>query len=478
MKRAWSRKNLWEGLPAPLRATAGAVLRALPPHRLLGKRFRDQLNLAREAEWWPAERWRSYQVEQLRRICTLAAKTPFYQEAFASAGFDPRDICEPEDLAGLPLIDKTVVIERGAEMCRLPAGDRGVDSISTGGSTGAPLHFLIDANRSAAEYAHLVVSWERAGYDLAIPQAVIRGQVVGIGRDGLRHSYDPVLRRHYYSNFHTSDHDLARYFDHIARIGPCYLHVYPSSAAVLARYLERTGRRAPVNIRGILAGSENVYPQERANVERAFGVRYFSWYGHSEKLVLAAECEHSSDYHVWPTYGLCELVDDAGRPVRTPGQRGEIVGTGFINTVMPFIRYRTGDYATYVGRRCAVCGREQPILRDIVGHRTHEMLIAADGGLISWTAINMHDDTFAHVGRFQFRQDEPGVALLMIVPAPGFSEGDLKRIRANVNAKLAGRIRFEIATVPDVALTHAGKCTYVDQRLDLAALEPVSGSAG
>src|SRR5262249_50410870 len=150
---------------------------------------------------------------------------------------------------------------------------------------------------------------------------------------------------------------------------------------------------------------------------------------------------------VWPTYGYFELLDEHNQPVTTPGQRGEIVGTGFINTIMPFIRYRTGDFATYVAPRCEACGREHVVIRDIRGHRTQEMLVADDGALISWTAINMHDNTFDCVRQFQFSQSQRGQATLRVVAGTGFGEAALQRIRRNLEGKLAGRIAFDIAVV-------------------------------
>jgi len=308
-----------------------------------------------------------------------------------------------------------------------------------------------------------------------MPMVVLRGRTVQPDRNGLHHEYDPMLRHHYYSSFHMSDENMAHYLEHIATIGPCFLHVYPSSVAALARFCRRAGVRPPRNIRGIIAESEIVYPEQRQMVEEVFGCRYFSCYGHTEKLVLAAECEHSYDYHVWPTYGYFELLDDKGKPVTTPGQRGEIVGTGFINTVMPFIRYRTGDWATYVGDRCEACGREHTIIRDIRGHRTQEVLIAADGSEISWTALNMHDDTFLRVRQFQFMQEKPGHAVLRIVPADGFGEDDADRVCRNLGRKLDGRVTFTIELVDAIPLSARGKAIYVDQRIQQAGV-PVNSA--
>ncbi len=149
----------------------------------------------------------------------------------------------------------------------------------------------------------------------------------------------------------------------------------------------------------------------------------------------------------------------------TPGQRGEIVGTGFINTVTPFIRYRTGDFATWVGERCNACGRAHSIIDDIQGHRVQEHLVASDGSEISWTALNMHDDTFDCVRQFQFVQEQPGVATLRLAPSAGFDESIRARIIQNLGRKFAARLTFEIVIVESIELSARGKAIYVDQRI-------------
>jgi phenylacetate-CoA ligase len=465
---ALSRKNLWDKLPTSLRRSVGAALSVLPVEVVLGHRYRRERAFLEQAQWWPLERAREHQVGQLRRICALAAeRTTYYARTFRAAGFDPRDLRAVEDLSGLPLIDRRTLTEHLEEMCT-SSPPRG-DYVSTGGSAGAPLRFYIGPERSAVQYAHLAAGWSRAGYRPGMALAVFGGRVVSPGKGGLRYEHDALLRYHYYSNFHMSEEEIGRYLDHLAGLGPCFLHVYPSAGFALAHHIWRAGRSAPANVRGILAESEIVYEDQRRFVRQVFGCRYFSSYGHTEKLVAAAECESSSDYHVWPTYGLCELLDEAGRPVTTLGQRGEIVGTGFINTSVPFIRYRTGDFATLAGTGCRQCGRDHLLLRDIRGHRVQEFLVAVDGSRIAWTALNVHDDTFERVLRFQFLQEEPGRAVLKVVPAAGFGSADQERILRNLEVKLRGRIDLTLELVQEVTLTSVGKTIYVDQRIPQAS---------
>ncbi len=475
---ALSRKNFWEKTPPSVKQALGAALGVAPPTFWLGRAFREQLAFANASQRWPAAKATAWQLDRIREIVGRAiAQSPYYRRAYAAAGVDADTLNALDDVRRLPTIDKSTIREHGDDMMTVARSAPGVDYVTTGGSGGEPMGFHIGADRSAIEYAYLVAGWQRAGYDTNDVQAVFRGQVVTPDRAGLRHSYDAILRRHYYSNFHMTDENMGRYLNHLATIGDCHLHVYPSSIATLTRYLNRSNRKLPTNVRGILAGSEIVYDADRAATERATGLRYFSWYGHSEKLVLAAECEHASTYHVWPTYGYCELLDASGNPVTKPGDRGEIVGTGFINRVMPFIRYRTGDYATLADSRCDACGREHMLLTDIQGHRTQEMLICADGTEISWTAVNMHDRTFDGVRRFQFRQSLPGKATLRLVPAEGFDHSRTMAIKQSLDRKLGERIVFDVELCDEIELTHRGKTTFVDQRIPDAVREGTEARA-
>lgn len=476
--RAFSRKNLWDRAPGWVKKTAGLGLGWMPQQRLLGKKFSENYTRAREADRWTTTQIRDQQLAALRDICMHAKEnSPYCRRIFAEYGFDPARLQTAEDLQVLPRIDKATLSEHLDEMKTKSLADPGVDEVATGGSGGEPLRFYIGSDRSAIEFAHLVTQWERGGFTLGMPTAVFRGEEVTNRTRGVRTKYDPILRRHFFSNFHMSDDDMRSYLEFVARLPECALLTYPSSAYALARFIHQGGHEPLTNVRAILVGSEMTYAGQRELAESAFNSRYYTWYGHSEKLVLAGECEHSTDYHVAPSYGYCELLDDDGNPVTAPGEQGEIVGTGFINRVVPFIRYRTGDYATLVGNKCAACGRETMILRDIKGHLTQEQLYVADGSAVSWTSLNMHDDTFDNVRQFQFSQHTPGRCTLKIVPEPEFGDNDAARILRNLDRKLDGRMDVTIDRVEEIPLTRNGKTIYVDQKIKADHTAPREGIA-
>jgi len=466
VKFALSRKNIWEHLPRPVKVAIGTMLKGVPQRYLLGRGFRNHLRFVQQAERWSAEQARAYQLARLQRICTLAyEKTNYYQRMFLAAGFDPRDLKTTDDFQKLPTLDRATLQGALDDMCTTKPKSAKVDLTSTGGTSGQPLAFYIGSNRSQIEYAYLVASWQRVGFQLGMPLAVFRGRTVNRDHSGLHHDYDPLLRYHFYSNFHMTDENMQRYIAHVRDLGPCFLHVYPSSVTALARFLQRSNTKPPPNIQGMIAESEIVYPEQRRLVENVFGCRLFASYGLTEKVVAAAACEYSNRYHVWPTYGFFELLDEKGNAITDPGRRGEIVGTGFINEIVPFIRYRTGDYATYVGDRCAECGRAHPLITDIQGHRIQESLVTSDGASITWTALNMHDDTFTNVRQFQFYQDTPGFAVLRILPAQGYSENDMERIQKRLQQKFDQRMILKFAVVESISLSQSGKAIYVDQHI-------------
>lgn len=465
MKRALSRKNVWDKIPYWLKSTAGMGCRLIPPAWFFGKQFRMNRRFIAAAQWWTADRAKDYQLARLREVLKLAyEKTVFYRRLFKRVGFVPGDLKSLDDMNQLPTIDKQTVIENLSQMCTRSVDGADIDMGSTGGTSGTPLQFYLDANRSYTEYAYLTSGWSRVGYRLGMTMAVLRGRKVRVHRNGLSHEYDPILRHHYYSTFHMTDDDMNRYVEHMRRIGPCVLHAYPSSAHALARFILNGKRFAPGNIRAVLLQSENVHPDQIEEIEAAFGVRAFCSYGHSEKLVLADQCDRSRHYHVWPTYGYCELLDAQGRPVATSGQEGQIVGTGFINTIVPLIRYRTGDWATYVGAQCHACGRQHMLLRDIKGRWPQGELVAADGSVITTTAMNVHDDTFRRVREYQFYQATPGRATLRVVPASSLDERERRRMVRNLTERLQGQVVFNLEVRTALMKTERGKQPRVIQK--------------
>jgi phenylacetate-CoA ligase len=189
-------------------------------------------------------------------------------------------------------------------------------------------------------------------------------------------------------------------------------------------------------------------------VEAAFGCRVFDHYGAAEMVALVTQCEHGR-YHPNPEFGILEVLVD-GRPA-APGERGQIVATGFVNTVMPLIRYLTGDSAV-VGEPGCPCRRAFPVLEQIEG-RFDDVVITPDG-----RRIGRLDPIFKSVTSFyetRIVQTSPSRVRVEIVPAERYDPADEVQLVDELRRRLGSSMQIEIARVQSIPRTASGKLRAV-----------------
>ena len=263
--------------------------------------------------------------------------------------------------------------------------------------------------------------WARVGYTSRCRKATFRGVRLNRRKTGEFWQLNPIYNECQFSPFHLNSETLHAYIEQLSRYRPAFIHGYPSAISVLARQCKHAGvSLRPLGIKGVLLGSESVFPDQREEIEELTGARVLSWYGHSERIVLGGECEHSTAYHQFPDYGVLEIVDDKGNEVAV-GETGEIVGTGLWNNAMPLIRYRTGDRARKLEPRCE-CGRSFPRFDQVEGRWKQEYVVGQSGSLISPAALNMHGSFFDQVVRYQYHQQQQGIVELRMMVTAKFTD--------------------------------------------------------
>jgi phenylacetate-CoA ligase len=200
-------------------------------------------------------------------------------------------------------------------------------------------------------------------------------------------------------------------------------------------------------------------------------VRFYNWYGHSEKLVLAGYCRHTHHYHAEPTYGYFELVDKMGRVIRKKGAVGEIVGTSFHNPGMPFIRYKTGDFAEYVGNHCEACGRTLPVFRAVRGRWSGERIFNADGNFVTTTALNLHNELFQVINGLQYVQPRKGALIVLIIKSPLYTQSHETALYDHFKGKLDADTEVVIRYVERLLRRPNGKFVQLISRLNEEGIE-------
>jgi len=430
---------------------------------LAGKAYRDTY---RRGAWFDRanqQELRQYQQQQLGRVLQFAVEqVPAYRS------LEP--VVERhtpfEALKAFPLLDKDTVQARQQEY--LPRNFKKIPhyETSTGGTSGNQLKIFLDDNAQSVEIGFMHRQWRRVGYTTRHRKATFRGVSFPNLRPGIYWQHNPIYNELQFSPFHMSEDNLVSYVDEIIRFRPSFFHGYPSALGILAEYVLRHKLTDKMpDIRAALLGSEGPSLEQRERIERAFRTRAYSWYGHSERVVLAGECEKNSTYHHFPDYGILEIIDDNGDSCDKEGERGEIVGTGLFNRCMPLIRYRTGDFATRLESKCE-CGRCWDRFTDVEGRWKQDMLIGKNGTKMSLAALNMHGPLFERVVRYQYYQDTPGLCVFKMLVSPDFIEQDRVAIEAAYNDKVGEEVQFKIEVVDEIPLTARGKLKMLDSRLN------------
>jgi phenylacetate-CoA ligase len=452
-------------LPKGIISFAGSLYGLIPERMRYGKEYVYQVRFLNKSQYWNEQQMLNYQNECLQSLITHAYENvPFYRAQFQSIGIHPDDIVSVDDLKKIPITDKKTVRDNLKSFLAKNFSSSVYIPVHTGGSTGVPLSLYYQKGRTwPRERAFMDRQFKWVGYHYAHDRTVIlRGNVPKNGW----FEYDPTRKALILSSYLLTRSNATSYLEKIKQYQPVSIQAYPSVIALLSSYLQDTKSFRIPSLKVILCGSEKINPNQRELIEQVFGCRTYSWYGQSECVCLAGECELNKVYHIYPEYGLTEVLDENGSEVSQPGQIGEIVATGFNNYLMPLIRYRTGDLAVKSDAKCK-CGRPYPLLKKIEG-RTQEIIFTKDGEQIALNPIvfGIHGEIWRNIHAVQFIQNTPGDLVVCVVKSSNIPAQKLiYSLRECLNERSGNRFKFNISFVDQLQRNKNGKAPFLIQNL-------------
>jgi len=454
-------RSAYTSTPAPLRRRLAPFVALVPRSLKYGPAFERWRRDIRRSQTNPAFAVERAQT-QLRALLSKASTgSAFWRDLLGAAPFSTFEL---EALAGVPVTTKQMMREAG-DAARVDALSTLVQATTSGSNAEAPFEFLIDADRSVREFAFVTTAWARAGYRPGDARAVLRG--FRLDDADAVHQWDPALGELRLAVFPLGPDQAAAMADEIERRRIVYIHGYPSAIELFARRLRDSNRRLSHPIRGIFPISEPVFAHQRALFAELFPqAQIVPFYGMSEKAAFAIERPGEPGVYTFePLYGLAELVDDHGRPIETSGAQGRLLGTGFISTGMPFIRYDSGDRASLVEAAMRKNGWRLTV-RDIAPRRKPDFLIAGDGGHIVATDLVPEDVSLLRgLAEWQFVQHEPGLATLRFVVSAGGGRRDAERLARTLEARTDMRLRFTLEEVGSIMSGTHGKRAFIIQNI-------------
>ena len=405
---------------------------------------------------------------KLQQTLAWAIQTvPAYQQYLGLL----ESIPDPEALLKqLPLIGKADIKADTERFLSTAIPTRQRLKTFTGGSTANPLLFYLHKNVSRPkEYAFMDDFRTRVGLGERDIVLALRGRTVPTARarGGRLWMYEPIKRHLILSSDHLEAEYMPQYVQALRAWKPTFIKAFPSALYPLAKWLaEHPAPDVTERIRGVLLYSENVYGFQMQLFREVFGCPVLKHFGQSERVLMAATMPDDERYFFWPQYGYFELVDQDGNAVTTPGVLGEIVGTGYDNKAMPFIRYRTGDLAMLSERPGHPLLPGYPVIETIEG-RLQEFLVCRDHRLVSITTMGAaHFDELAAVDAIQYEQSEPGHFVLKVVSRQPLGAAVKERIARAVEEKTQNGCTASIEQADKIPRTARGKHQMLVQRLD------------
>lgn len=426
-----------------------SLARTLPDDILFGESYRyaKKINFSFINSRDKIDFVSSYQNEKLKSLFKLASKTTFYQYLSGSL----------LEIDKLPFINKEIILGSCNKMIVEKSAS---DYATTGGTSGKPLGFYINKNSKGFEWFWMTNNWSKVGFTLDDYRAVLRNHKL----KGRKFKVDPLLKEYQYDNFSLNDNYIDYIIRHINKNHIRFLHAYPSAAYLLGCRIK--SMRDKTSLKTFLCGSENIFTFQKELIQKELNFRMYTWYGHSEKLILAGEDSFCENYHSNPFYGYAEIVDDNGKPLKTSGLTGELVGTGFINTKMPFIRYMTGDFAEYIGDVCPDCGHIGLTFKNVKGRWLGDKIYKSDGTIITTTALNLHNDVYNYIKNIQYVQEQKGKLEVRIIPENNYNSMIKEKLLNELQLKVGDHLKIDIVEVERVEYASNNKFQLLIQKIN------------
>lgn len=358
--------------------------------------------------------------ERLLRLVNYAIKhVPYYRNKYN--GLVISNIQEFED--NIDFIDKNIVLENWESFVSDLTDKSDCIVATTGGTSGKPMKMLMPKNRYVNELINLHRHYIMYGwnYDLC---AVFRNHHL---KDGRKYIVNPLMRQIIFDPFKLAPEYVKYIWGVMHRYNVFYVHAYPSNAYQFFKMCIEQNLDLSF-IKACFLSSEPVLPYQRHLFEDVLKIQYFSFYGHTEKLIFAGNRPGEYElFHVNKNYGYLELVnnDDV---VKAIGVSGEMVGTTFYNYDFPLIRYRTNDFSHY-----ELLDDKVQVLGSIEGRWHNTLIFKLDGSYVPLATINIHGVFNEHIEGIQYIQREYGKIEVLIIKNDKYTDKDELFIKEHIS---------------------------------------------
>ena len=435
------------------------------------------------SQYYPEEQLKAIQLKRLQRTILYASRwVPYYRQLFKKIGLQPGDIRQLDDIKGIPPLSRQdlqdnvneLVDERISSSIPVANASRrgpGVpDSLAyfkkhklikntSSGSTGAPTIFYEDGSITALNWSFETrfKTW------FGVPPGAREARMNRMSTDFLPGNRQLIMRQKLWNQLvlpgsNLSEKDYLYCLQHIKAYQPKVIWGFTAALTGLAEYIRSTGDDVSGYRPKLLIGwAAPVYEHEERLLKEVFACDVTNIYGAREVGHIAAHCPHKN-FHVNQEY----LYIEQDETTYSDREEGELLVTTFVDTPMPFIRYRMGDIGAIAPSKCE-CGLKLQVLSNFLG-RTGEIFITKDGHMIPpnfWCRTFMAYDMSESVKRFQVIYKKNDHIQIKIVKNSNYTQDKENYLRKFLETNYAGDMKIDLDYVEEIKPQLSGKYQMV-----------------
>lgn len=429
---------------------------------LKGGKVMDYLRDQQETFLLPRKEILNIQEERLQELLLHAYKNvPYYRDLFDEMSLVKDDVFDLARFSEIPPLTKDVIRSEGVRM-----HSENIDIFdwyenSSGGSTGEPITILLDERYKNSSWAHKILYNQMLGKDLGDKEVKLWGSERDIfkGSIGFKaHVENYVYNRMLLNSFKMSEEDMRSYVQKINGFKPVSIWAYVDSMYELARFVEKESIEV-FSPRFIMLTAGTVYPEVKEYIEKVFKTNVYNQYGSREVGDMAVESPEKVGLYVFEYLYKFEILDSNLKPVK-PGEIGEIYVTPLMNFVMPLLRYKIGDTASWSDFSPGEKTKANLMLINDVHGRTTNHFKKSDGEII-------HGEYFTHlfyfkdwIEKFQVVQQSFDVIECFVVKRGEVEDADVKDISNKIYLVMGTDVEVRFTYVDIIEPSKSGKFLY------------------
>ncbi len=289
---------------------------------------------------------RALQNQRFVKLMQRGWEIPFYQRLWGNQGIQPGDVRSLDDIAKLPVYDKSDLM--ASVNAHPPYGDfdgRGDSPVvfhTTSGTTGRPQPLMFGPK--GREVTNLLVGrmyrWMGIGRDDVVQSVYGHGMINGghYIREAVVHFTNALFLS---AGTGIETRSVAQ-VQQLADFGVTAMVGFVDYIRKLAETAEAEGLFDRIRLKTIIG---HLGTEDRAATEAAWhGAKAYDWYGVGDTGSIAGEGPERDGLYVWEDAQFLELLDVESGAAVAPGDTGDMVVTClFKDDIAPCIRFNTHD---------------------------------------------------------------------------------------------------------------------------------------